>query len=234
MTRANCVWAGICLSLLMAVGAQPAAAQFQCNRSQDQAVECFVLNAVSTKLTSPRYGMSVSQFETYGVAVSKIMQSNQTYLVLFSTASAIGDALPPTNSGGAANLAAQDLAVQQIVQAAVTNGIVVAPAETTALHLQYFTLDMVNMMNSVGGMLQIMAPGTMLRVVDSYIVTGSVAGQPNWTTINASLSSAVTSLVTAGTLKLPANITFNQVSAYLQSVAQAIYSYKQSTGRLTL
>jgi hypothetical protein len=234
MKRANCVWAGICLSVLMTMGAQPAAAQAQCGRSQDQAVECFVANAVSTKLTTPRYGMTMSQFETYGVAVSKIMQSDQAYLVLFSTASAIGDALPPTNSSGSANLAAQDLAVEQIVQAAVTNGIVVAPAETTSQHLQYFTLDLVNMMNSAGGMLQIMAPGTMLRVVDSYIVTGSVAGQPSWTKINASISSAVTSLVTAGTLKLPANVTFNQVSAYLQSVAQAIYSYKQSTGRLTL
>jgi hypothetical protein len=232
MKTAACVCIAIGLSLSLAVPARPGASS--CTSSQDQAVECFVANAVFTKMTAPRYGMTLTQFEAYGVAVSKIMQSDQTYLVLVSTASAISDALPATNANGVANVAAQDLAVAQIVQAAVANGIVVAPAETTSQQLQYFALDLVNMMNSTNGMVQFMAPGTTLRIVDSYIVTGTIGSQPNWKQIDANLSSAVTKMITAGAMKLPTNLSSTQMAGFLASVAQAIYSYKQSTGRTSL
>jgi hypothetical protein len=225
---------GICLSLLMAAPARSAMNGQQCTRSQDQAVECFVSNAVSTSLTAPRYGMTMSQFQSYGVAVSKIMQSGQTYLVLISTASAISDALPASNANGGSNVAAQDLAVEQIVQAELANGIVSLPAETTSQQLQYFALDLVTLMNSSSGMVQFMAPGTMLRIVDSYVVTGTVSGVPNWTTIDGSLSTALTSMITAGTMKLPTGVTTIQLTGFLDSTAQAIYSYKQSTGRTSL
>jgi hypothetical protein len=49
-----------------------------CSASQAAAVQCLVANAVSTGLTQPRYGMTLAQLEEYGVAVTKILQTDQT------------------------------------------------------------------------------------------------------------------------------------------------------------
>ncbi len=98
-----------------------------CTASQTTAIECFVYNAVATNITQPRYGMSLAQFETYGVAVNKILQTHHTYLVLVGLSGAIADALPPTNSNGSANLGAQDVAVTQIVDAAVSSKLISVP-----------------------------------------------------------------------------------------------------------
>jgi hypothetical protein len=62
-------------------------------------VQCFVANAVTTGLTQPRYGMTVAQFHDYGVSVTKILQSDQTYLVLVGLSSAIVNALPQKKCG---------------------------------------------------------------------------------------------------------------------------------------
>ena len=78
-----------------------------CTASSDAAVQCFVANAVTTGLTQPRYGMTLAQFQAYGVAVTKILQTDQTYLVLVGLSSAIADALPPTNADGTYNTSAQ-------------------------------------------------------------------------------------------------------------------------------
>src|SRR5271155_1213926 len=89
----------------MAVLSPPAAAQStNCTSSQQAAVQCFVANAVATDLTKPRYGMTLPQFEAYGVAVSHILQTHTTYLMLVGTSSAIADAMPPTNANGTANV----------------------------------------------------------------------------------------------------------------------------------
>ncbi len=236
LKAAPCAWVGIGVSLfafllLFVPSLRPATS---CNGSQEEAVACFVANAVTTKLTAPRYGMTLTQFQSYGIAVSRIMQSDQAYLVLFSTASAISDAMPAINANGIANVAAQDLAVEQIVAAAVANGILSTPEETTTQQMEFFALDLVSTMNGAKGMVQIMSPGATLRVVDSYLITGTTGGQPNWPKIYSGLSGAVNNLLTAGTMRLPSSVSSNDVKGFLQAMAKAIYSYKQATGRTSL
>src|SRR5690349_1895519 len=129
MTSRKLIVAVVCAGILGFATAKPASAQ--CNSTPDQAVQCFVNNAVKSGLTSPRYGMTMSQFRAYGVSVSKILQTDQTYLVLMGTSSAIADAMPPTNADGSSNAFAQQTAVTQIVNAALANGLAPLPAATT-------------------------------------------------------------------------------------------------------
>ena len=89
-----------------------------CKASQQAAVECFVADAVATNLTKPRYGMTLAEFESYGVAVSLILQTQHTYVVLVGISSAVADAMPPTNADGTPNQAAQDNANQATIAAA--------------------------------------------------------------------------------------------------------------------
>lgn len=223
---------GICLGV--AASAAPAVRAQSCTASQAAAVQCFVANAVATKITTPRYGMTLPQFQAYGVAVSLIVQTHHTYLLLAGIAGAISDAMPPTNANGSANLTAQDLVVTQIVDAAIAGSFVTPPAGTSAQDLQWFTLDLVTAMNDNEGMLQMLTPGVTLRMIDSYIVTGTSSGTVDWTLVDASLSSTVDSLMTAGLMKLPENHTSAQVKTLVNSLAQAIYAYKVSTNRATL
>jgi hypothetical protein len=46
----------------------------------------------------------MSQFKAYGVSVSKIVQQQPTALAVVGLASAVADALPPTNASGSANV----------------------------------------------------------------------------------------------------------------------------------
>ena len=223
---------GICLGV--AASAAPSVRAQSCTASQAAAVQCFVANAVTTKITSPRYGMTLPQFEAYGVAVSLIVQTHHSYLLLTGVASAISDAMPPTNANGSANQSAQDLAVSQIVNAASAGGFVTPPSGTTVQDLQWFTLDLVTAMNDNEGMLQMLTPGVGLRMIDSYIVTGTSNGSVNWTQVDSNLSTAVDNLMSAGLMKLPADHTSAQVKTLVNSVAQAIYAYKVSTNRTTL
>ncbi|MGA2901550.1 MAG: hypothetical protein ABSF40_15080 [Candidatus Acidiferrales bacterium] len=223
---------GICLGV--AASAAPSVRAQSCTASQAAAVECFVANAVTTKITSPRYGMTLPQFEAYGVAVSLIVQTHHSYLLLTGAASAISDAMPPTNANGSANQSAQDLAVSQMVNAAAAGGFVTPPTGTTVQDLQWFTLDLVTAMNDNEGMLQMLTPGVGLRMIDSYIVTGTSNGTVNWTQVDSNLSTAVDNLMSAGLMKLPAEHTTAQVKTLVNSVAQAIYAYKVSTNRTTL
>jgi hypothetical protein len=206
----------------------------QCTSSQDAAVDCFVNNAVKTGLTSPRYGMNLSQFRAYGVSVSKILETQDTYLVLVGTASAIADAMPPTNTDGSANAAAQQSAVSSIVGAMLSSDLATLPQETTPTDLQYFSMDLVNAMNTSGGYLQLLTPGISLRVIDSYVVTGTTNGAVNWASVDASLSTAINNLITSGLIKLPSGVSLVQVNSFVDSVAQAIWNYKQATGRAHL
>jgi hypothetical protein len=222
----------ICLGA--AVSATPSARAQSCTASQAAAVQCFVANAVTTKITSPRYGMTLTQFEAYGVAVSLIVQTHHSYLLLTGIASAISDAMPPTNANGSANQSAQDLAVSQIVNAAAANGFITPPAGTTVQDLQWFTLDLVTAMNDNEGMLQMLTPGVGLRVIDSYIVTDTSNGVVNWTKVDSDLTTAVNSLMTAGLMKIPEDRSAAEVQALVDSIAKAISSYKVSTGRTTL
>jgi hypothetical protein len=98
------ILAGVFSVLSAGVVSNPAAAQAtNCTANQAAAIQCFVAHAVVTNLMTPRYGMTLTQFEAYGVSVSHILQTHDTYLMLVGTSSAIADAMPPTNATGTAN-----------------------------------------------------------------------------------------------------------------------------------
>jgi hypothetical protein len=230
MILKNIVLAGVCLFLVSA--APPLRAQGGCASAQDAAVQCFVSNAVRTNLVTLQYGMTMSQFKAYGVSVSKIVQEQPTALAVVGLASAVADALPPTNADGSVNVAAQTTAINSIVDAGIANNFLTLPAETTSQDLKWFSLDLVNVMNTNSGIL--LSPGTMLRVIDSYVVTATTSGTVNWTQANSGISTMITNFSTAGLLKLPATITTAQAIQFAEALAQITYSYKSATGRTTL
>jgi hypothetical protein len=222
---------------VMAVAAVSKAAAAQstnCTASQQAAVQCFVANAVTTKLTQPRYGMTLAQFEAYGVAVNNILQTHHTYLMLVSVSSAIADAMPPTNSNGSANQAAQDLAVTQAVDAAISNQLANTAAGVTLQDLQWFSLDITNAMNDNNGVMAMLTPGVALRIIDSYVVTGTTNGTVDWTTVDASLSTAVDNFIASGMMKVPGMITTAELKTFVITLAHVISDYKVSTNRKTL
>ena len=220
---------------VLAASSTPAAPQpTNCTSSQQAAVQCFVANAVATDLTKPRYGMTLPQFEAYGVAVSHILQTHTTYLMLVGTSSAIADAMPPTNAKGTANQAAQNLAVEQIVSAAVQNGLADTSEYATLQDLEWFSLDVTSAMNDNGGVMAMLTPGVSLRIIDSYIVTGTKDGQVDWTVVDESLSAAVDKFVASGMMKIPAGMTTAHVKSFITAVAHVISDYKVATDRKTL
>ena len=230
MILKSIVLAGVCLLVVSA--APPLRAQGGCASAPDAAVQCFVGNAVRTNLVTLQYGMTMTQFKAYGVSVSKIVQEQPTALAVVGLASAVADALPPTNANGSANPAAQTTAIDAIVDAGLADNILILPAETTAQDLKWFSLDLVNVMNTNNGIL--LSPGTMLRVIDSYVVTANVNGQVNWTQANAGIATMITNFASAGLLKLPTTITTAQAIQFAEALAQITYSYKAATGRTTL
>ena len=167
----------VAMAFPLCARAQTTTPPLSCTASSDAAVQCFVANAVTTGLTTPRYGMTLAQFQDYGVAVTKILQTDQTYLVLVGLSSAIADALPPKNADGTFNSGAQETAIAQIVAAAATDGFVWPPSGTDLQDLQWFTQDLVNAMNVNQQVLQILTPGVTLRIIDSYVITGHRLGR---------------------------------------------------------
>jgi hypothetical protein len=205
-----------------------------CTASQQAAVECFVANAVATDLTKPRYGMSLAQFKSYGFAVSQILQTHHTYLVLVGVSSAIADAMPPTNADGTPNQVAQDNAVTQTVAAANHFGFTSTPAGASLTDLEHFSLDITNAMNDNNGLLELLTPGISLRIIDSYIVTATTNGAVNWNELDANLSAAVEKFIRSGLMKVPSGMTANQVTSFATSLAQVIHNYKVATHRSAL
>jgi hypothetical protein len=230
MSLKTIVLAGVCL--LTASIAPPLQAQYGCSSGQDAAVQCFVSNAVRTNLVTLQYGMSMSQFRAYGVSVSKIVQQQPTALALVGLSSAVADALPPTNANGSANQAAQTAAVNSIVDAGIAADFLALPAETNAQDLKWFSLDLVSAMNASNGIL--LSPGSMLRVIDSYVVSATANGQVDWTQANAGIATMMTNLSTSGLLKLPSTITPAQAIQFAQALAQVTYTYRTATGRTSL
>ncbi len=224
------------LSLAVVTSSSTARAQkpANCTASQSDTIECFVYNAVATKITTPRYGMSLAQFESYGVAVNDILQTHHSYIVLVGLSSAIADALPPTNSNGSANAAAQTVAVQQIVSAAVSNNLANIPTGANLQDMQWFALDVTGAMNDNNDVLSLFTPGVSLRMIDSYVVTATTNGTVNWTEVNTSLAAAVNNFVSAGLVKIPPGMTAAEVTAFIESVAKSIYAYRVATRRSSL
>jgi len=225
-------WAVVCLCAMSATRPAAVEAQSNCTASQNAAVECFVGNAVKTNLLALHFGMTMAQFKSYGVSVSKILQDQETYLVLLGATSAVADAMPATNASGSANTAAQDAALASIVSAAVANGLITIPANSTQQDLVWFSEDLVTAMGTSNALM--LSPGTMLRVIDSYVVSNTSSGAVNWTQVNLSLASLISSLSSSGLLKMPHGVTLVQAQAFAQSLAQTIYTYRVATGRTTL
>jgi hypothetical protein len=220
--------AGVCLGI--AAAASPSRAQ--CTRSQDAAVECFATNALKTGLLDLHHGLNTTQYETYSVSVSKILQAQETNLIVFGMSSAVADAMPATNADGSANAAAQTNAMNSIVASEISSGIATIPAETNLQDMQWLSLDLVTSLGTSKALL--LSPGTLLRVIDSYVVTSTQGGNVNWNLVNSSLATMVTNLASSGLLKLPSSITTGEVTTFAQSVAQTIYSYKLATHRTSL
>jgi len=229
MSLKRMLLAGVCL--IAAAVASPTYAQ-ECASSQNAAVQCFVGNAVRTNLLTLHFGMTMSQFKAYGVSVSNTLQTQPTSLVVVGLASAVADAMPPTNANGSANSTAQQTAMDSIVAAALANNLMTLPPQTTSQDLQWLSIDLVNAMNANGHIL--LSPGTLLRVIDSYVVSSTANGTVNWTQANSAIASMVNSLASGGLLKLPPTITASQAIQFAQSLAQTIYTYKTATGRQTL
>jgi hypothetical protein len=220
-----------------AVAAPPAHSQStstNCTASQQSAVSCFVANAVATDLAKPRYGMTLAQFQSYGFAVSQILQTHQTYIVLVAISSAIADALPPTNADGTPNQAAQDDAIAETVNAATRWGFAAPPQGATLADLEHFSMDVTSAMNGTNGVLELFTPGVSLRIIDSYIVTATSNGTTNLTELHGSLAAAISNFVRSGMMKVPPGLTLAQVDSFANSVAWVISTYKSATHRTTL
>ena len=120
--------------LALSAVALPAHAQNNgnfCASSQTMAVKCYVRNALETSTVYLPSGMTMQQYQAYGVAILRILQSGHTYFMVLSASAAISDAMPATNGDGSANQAAQDAAVNSIVDAALTNGLITLPSNVT-------------------------------------------------------------------------------------------------------
>jgi hypothetical protein len=205
-----------------------------CTASQQAAVECFVANAVTTNLTTLRHGMTLPEFESYGVAVSRILQTHSTYLVLVGLSSAVADAMPPVNANGTANPTAQNNAIMQAVSAASRYGFTPPPTGVSLADLQHFSLDVASAMNDNQGALELLTPGISLRIIDSYIITATTNGQVSWTEVDAKLSTAVANFISSGLMKLPPRRTLAQLTSFADSLAQIIQTYKVATNRKAL
>lgn len=229
MKLRNMVLGGVCLMTL--AGAPQVNAQ-GCASGQDAAVQCFVGDAVRAKVLTAQFGMNMQQFKAYGVSVARIVQEQPTSLTVVGLASAVADAMPPTNADGTANVAAQQAAMNSVVDAGIANNFLVLPAETSTQDLKWFSLDLVNAMNANNGIL--LSPGTLFRMIDSYVVSATTNGAVNWTQANASLATMINSFAGAGLLKLPATITTAQATSFAQALAQITYTYRTATGRATL
>jgi hypothetical protein len=149
--------------------------------------------------------------------------------------SAIADALPPKNADGTYNESAQDAAIAQIVAAAATSGFVWPPSGTDLQDLQWFTQDLVAAMNVNQQVLQILTPGVTLRIIDSYLITGTASdGAVNWPQVNSSLSTLVDNFIASGLVHLTPALTTAQIKSFAGALAQIIYNYKTATNRASL
>ena len=135
-----------------------------CGASQSVAVKCYIRYALETSTLNVPVGMSVQQYQAYGVAVLRILQSGHTYFMVLGASAAISDAMPPGNTDGSANQAAQDAAVNSIVDAALTNGLIALPSNVTEAQVQEFARDTTDKMDTNDG--PSFSPGGVLRMID--------------------------------------------------------------------
>ncbi|MFZ0821932.1 MAG: hypothetical protein WAM91_17855 [Candidatus Acidiferrales bacterium] len=211
---------------------RPGVAQ-SCAGTQDGAVDCFVKNAVTTGLLAVPTGMTMSQYKSYGIAVSKVMQTPSAAMFLLGMAGAAADAAPPTNADGSANQAAQDALVNAIVTAGLNDGMIALPSEATSNQLEMFARALTASMS--GSSVVTISPGGFLRVLDGYTLAATQTnGTINWLTVTTNITSLVGALQTTGLIKLPAGITLANVEQFALDAASAIVVYKTATGKAHL
>jgi hypothetical protein len=215
--------------------AAPANAQVAnpCNTSQSFAVRCFVRNAIATKILTVPTGMNITVYDNYAVAVFRITQDTDLWMMMLGTTSAIADAMPAKNADGTANSIAQTDAINSIVNSESLTGIIVIPSQITLAQLEMFAQQTVSNITGFTGVS--LSPGAVLRLIDSYIITAtSSSGTINWTTVDASLTTAVKNLISSGMVKMPGSVTQAQFTTFVEDVAHAIAAYKSATGRKSL
>jgi hypothetical protein len=223
---------GVSACVFVLLMSAPSQAQ-QCIGTQDGAVDCFVKNAVSTGLLAVPKGMTMTQYKSYGVAISKIMQTPSAAVFLLGMAGAAADAAPPVNFNGAANQAAQDAFVNAIVAAGLKDSIIALPAETTSSQLEMFARELTASMAGSSGVT--ISPGGFLRMLDGYMIAATQTnGTINWTQVTTNIATIVTALNTTGLIKLPAPITVANIESFALDAANAIVAYKTATGKAHL
>jgi hypothetical protein len=222
-------------TILMFTIAVPASAQEvnPCNTTQSYAVRCFVRNAIATKILTVPTGMNITVYDNYAVAVFRITQDTNLWVMMLGTTSAIADAMPAKNADGTANEMAQTDAINSIVNSESLTGIIAIPSQITLAQLEMFAQQTVSNIAGFTGVS--LSPGAVLRLIDSYIITAtSSSGTINWTTVDTSLTTAVKNLISSGMVKMPAGVTQAQFTTFVEDVAHAIASYKSATGRKSL
>jgi hypothetical protein len=234
--------AALVLGVIALLAGIPAAAQMpsqlQCTGSQDAAVQCFVTNAVSTRLASIPSGMTLAQYQAYGVAVSKTFQTPTLLVFLIGMTSAVADALPPTNAQGNSDQSAQETAVNAVVAAGLKDKLFALPSEVSLTQVQQIAREMTGQVAQNSGL--VISPGALLRTLDSYIVSatsassGAAAAAVNWLEVTTGLSTLVDNLMSTGLMKLPTGITSSDVKQFALDVCTAIEQYKQATQKAHL
>ena len=225
----------IAATILIFSIAEPADAQEvnPCNTSQTLAVRCFVRNAIATKILTVPSGMSLTNYNNYAVAVFYITEDTNLSVILLGTTTAIADAMPAKNADGTANETAQTNAINAIVNSESLTGLITLPSQTTVAQVEMFAQQTVSNLTGFTG--ASLSPGAVLRLIDSYIITAtSTTGTIDWTTVDASLTTAVKNLISSSMLKLPSGVTQAQFTTFVEDVARAIAAYKSSTGRKSL
>ena len=229
--RQTLIWGWVCVLLLVVVPAQ--AQKGVCTLSPNAAVDCFVRNGVSTGLLAVPPGMNLAQYRAYGIAVSNVLQTPSTALFLLGTSGAVADAMPPANADGSPNQAAQEAAVNAIVDSALRNGLITLPQGVTGDQLKLFARNLCAAMPQNNGVN--LSPGALLRLLDSFVVSATGAGGTvGWVQVSSSISPVVDGLISSGLLKLPAGVTANNVKQFALDVAMTIQDYKIATGRTKL
>jgi hypothetical protein len=234
--------AALVLGVIALLAGIPAVAQMpsqlQCTGSQDAAVQCFVTNAVSTRLASIPTGMTLAQYQAYGVAVSKTFQTPTLLVFLIGMTSAVADALPPTNAQGNSDQSAQETAVNAVVAAGLKDKLFALPSEVSLTQVQQIAREMTGQVAQNSGL--VISPGALLRTLDSYIVSatsassGAAAAAVNWLEVTTGLSTLVDNLMSTGLMKLPTGITSSDVKQFALDVCTAIEQYKQATQKAHL
>ncbi len=211
----------------------PSRAQSDCTQNQNEAVDCFVRNGVSTGLLAVPSGMTLSQYKAYGVAVSKVLQRPSAAIFLLGMAGASADAIPPTNADGSANQAAQNTFVNAIIAAGLNDNIITLPSQTTTAQLQQFASQLTASMTGNPGVT--ISPGGFLRALDGFILGAtSSTGVVNWLQVTTNITSLVSALQTTGLIKLPSGTTLANVEQFALDTASAIVVYKTATGKANL